>query len=204
MWIGRQVSCELKGMNNPTQIPAHSAKYRIENIVIATSFECAIDLQKVSEKYRDTEFNRNKFPGICIHISNPKCTILLFSNGKMVITGVKHIEDGEIVVAKVMEKLNQIGYEITKTPLIRIVNLVISLNFQHRIDLDQASLSLTHSIYEPEVFPGLIFRVQEPIKCVFLIFSSGKVILTGLKEEQTIVPSIKFLGKSLRELGLLD
>jgi transcription initiation factor TFIID TATA-box-binding protein len=191
-------------MNDASQIPLHSARYRIENIVIATSFECAVDLQKVSEKYRDTEFNRNKFPGVCIHLSNPKCTILLFGNGKMVITGVKQIEDGEIVVTKVMEKLKQIGYDIQTSPTIRIVNLVISLNFQHHIDLDRASLNLIHSIYEPEVFPGLIFRVQEPIKCVFLIFSSGKVILTGLKEEQSIVPSIKFLGKSLREIGLLD
>jgi transcription initiation factor TFIID TATA-box-binding protein len=180
----------------------HSATYKIQNIVVSVELNRDINLKEIIEAYRDAEENLNKFPGICLRLKKPKCAILLFSNGKMVITGLKFSKDAPIVISRVIDRLNAIGIEITDEPNWRLVNLVLSLNFKQTIPLDDAALLLTHSIYEPEVFPGLIFRIQEP-KCVFLIFSSGKVVLTGLKAEDQIIPAVKLLGKTLKENGLL-
>jgi transcription initiation factor TFIID TATA-box-binding protein len=51
------------------------------------------------------------------------------------------------------------------------------------------SLNTEHSnfsTYEPELFPGLIYRMHEP-KIVLLIFASGKIVLTGAKNREDIV-----------------
>jgi len=191
-------------MNEIQPVKIHSAKYRIENIVISVSFHSEINLEKIAANYQDADFNLNKFPGLCIRITKPKCTLLLFKNGKMIITGLKNSSEAPLVVKRVSEKLAHVGIELDTKPEFKIVNLVVSLNFQHRINLDDASLSLNHSIYEPEVFPGLIFRNLTPITCVFLIFSSGKVVLTGLKQEDDIIPAIKLLGAQLKKKGILD
>ncbi|UYP48382.1 TATA-box-binding protein [Candidatus Lokiarchaeum ossiferum] len=181
----------------------HSATYSIQNIVVSVELNRDINLKSICEAYKDAEENLNKFPGICLRLKKPKCAILLFSNGKMVITGLKLSKDAPVVINRVIDRLNAIGIEIVDDPEWRLVNLVLSLNFRQSIPLDEAALLLSHSIYEPEVFPGLIFRIQEP-KAVFLIFSSGKVVLTGLKAESQILPAIKLLGKTLKENGLLN
>ncbi len=121
---------------------------------------------------------------------------------RWLLLGSNSLKMETVVVNRVIEKLNPIGIIISETPDMKIVNLVVSLNFQTHINLDTAAITLSHSIYEPEVFPGLIYRVQEPIPCAFLIFSSGKVILAGLKSEEDVIPAIKQLGKTLKNNGL--
>ena len=186
-------------------IKQSSATYSVENVVVSVKLHQDLPLEEIAEAYKDAEFNTNKFPGICVHLTapNPKSTVLIFSNGKCVITGLKFSKDVPKVISKIVERLKAIDIEITKKPDYKVVNVVTSINLKRRINLDEASLLLTQSIYEPEVFPGLIFRVDDP-KSVFLIFSSGKVVLTGINSEEQIVPCIKYLGESLRDNGLLE
>ena len=183
----------------------YSATYKIQNVVVSVELKRKLDLNTITEAYKDAEENMNRFPGICLRLAKPKCAILMFSNGKMIITGLKYTKDAKVVVDKVIERLKHIEIEIKEKPKMEIVNIVISLELSKKyINLDEASLLLMHSIYEPEVFPGLIYRVYDPFKAVFLIFSSGKIVLTGLKEEKKIEQAIVFIGKTLKELGLLD
>ncbi len=182
-----------------------SATYSVENVVVSVKLHQELSLIDIAEAYKDAEFNTNKFPGLCVHLTapTPKSTVLIFGNGKCVITGLKFSKDAPRVIDKIVEKLQAIGIEIIQKPDYEVVNVVTSINLKQRINLDKASLLLNQSIYEPEVFPGLIFRVDEP-KSVFLIFSSGKVVLTGIKSEEQIVPCIKYLGENLRDNGLLE
>ena len=186
-------------------IKRRSATYSVENVVVSVKLHQDLPLSKIAEAYKDADFNTNKFPGLCVHLTapTPKSTVLIFGNGKCVITGLKFSKDAPKVINKIVERLRAIDIEITQKPEFKIVNVVTSINLHRRINLDEASLLLNHSIYEPEVFPGLIFRVDEP-RSVFLIFSSGKVVLTGIKSEEQIIPAIKFLGKVLKENGLLE
>ncbi|MHA1612503.1 MAG: TATA-box-binding protein [Promethearchaeota archaeon] len=186
-------------------VKQRSATYSVENVVVSVKLHQDLPLDKIAKAYKDAEFNTNKFPGICVHLTapNPKSTVLIFGNGKCVITGLKFSKDVPKVIEKIVDRFKAINIEITQEPEYEVVNVVTSINLKQRINLDEASLLLTHSIYEPEVFPGLIFRVEDP-KSVFLIFSSGKVVLTGIKSEEQIVPCIKFLGKNLKDNGLLE
>lgn len=189
---------------HPASSKKHSAKWSIQNVVVSVKLNRDINLKKVTEAYRDAEENMNKFPGICLHLSNPKCAILLFSNGKLVVTGLKDSADAPIVVNKVIERLKNIGITIKNEPDYQIVNIVVSLELSiGYINLDRASLYLDHSIYEPEVFPGLIYRIFDP-RAVFLIFSSGKVVLTGLTDKSQIPGTIRDFGKLLKSHGLLN
>jgi transcription initiation factor TFIID TATA-box-binding protein len=183
----------------------YSAKWKIQNVVVSVELKRKLDLKQITEAYKDAEKNMNRFPGICLRLTKPKCAILMFSNGKMIITGLKYTKDAQVVVDKVIERLKHIEIEVKEKPKMEIVNIVISLALSNKyINLDEASLSLMHSIYEPEVFPGLIYRVYEPFKAVFLIFSSGKIVLTGIKAEKNIESAIVHIGKTLKELGLLE
>jgi transcription initiation factor TFIID TATA-box-binding protein len=181
-----------------------SAKYKIENVVINSSLNHPIPLDKLSQLYRDLEYNPTKFPGLCIRLRIPKCAILLFSNGKLVITGLKSPNHAVQVLEKLIEKMKALNIEIQEIPKYQVVNFVVSIDLGKKINLDRASLFLGQSIYEPEVFPGLIFRVTEPFASAFLIFSSGKIVLTGLRNEAEIAPSIKAIGKLLKDNNLLE
>ena len=190
--------------DDSTSSKKHSAKWSIQNVVVSVKLNRDINLKKVTEAYRDAEENMNRFPGICLHLSSPKCAILLFSNGKLVVTGLKDSADAPVVVNKVIERLKNIGIDIKRKPDFKVVNIVVSLELSiGYINLDQASLLLDHSIYEPEVFPGLIYRIHDP-RAVFLIFSSGKVVLTGLTDKSQIPTVIRDFGKLLRSQGLLE
>ena len=185
-----------------TEMGGHRAKFSVENIVSSVKLNQEIDIEMISTRFRDVNYNANKFPGINIRFKQPKCVVLLFKNGKMVITGLKYFDHVPIILDKVLEKLKNIGIVIKEKPDYEIVNIVSTLNFMQKINLDRASLELYSTIYEPEVFPGIIFRITEP-KCVFLIFSSGKVVLTGLKFEKDIIPAIKILGRALKSRDLI-
>ncbi|MCF2140848.1 MAG: TATA-box-binding protein [Candidatus Lokiarchaeota archaeon] len=183
----------------------YSATYSIENTVISVNYEHEIPLSFIADRYRDVELNPKKFPGICIHLTppTPKSTVLIFKNGKMIITVLKKTQNIPKVLAKIHKKLSVIDIHLSSNPKYEIVNIVVSVNLRKHINLDIASLVLEHSIYEPEIFPGLIYHVYSP-KTVFLIFSSGKVIMTGVREEKQIPTLIRNLGNILKTHNLLE
>lgn len=75
--------------------------------------------------------------------------------------------------------------------------MVGSADVDFKIQLEALALKhATYCSYEPELFPGLIYRIIQP-KIVLLIFNSGKVVLTGRKSSETIVLMI-FLFRSKR------
>ncbi|HJK27144.1 MAG TPA: TATA-box-binding protein, partial [Methanocorpusculum sp.] len=58
------------------------------------------------------------------------------------------------------------------------------------------TLSLEAIEYEPEQFPGLVYRIKDP-KIVALLFSSGKIILTGGKNLDDVRRGLDFLEERL-------
>ncbi|MFX1379528.1 MAG: TATA-box-binding protein [Promethearchaeota archaeon] len=183
-----------------------SLTYTIQNIVVKTSLnlEENIDLQKVSQAVQNTEYNSERFPGLFARFSHPKCVIILFKNGKIILTGLKSFNHIKLALNRLILKLNKILEKNINKNLIhpKVVNIVITANFNIQINLDRAAVKLENSIYEPEVFPGLIFRSIIPVKSVFLIFSTGKVVFTGVNEKEVIEPALINLGRVLNEKKL--
>ena len=136
-------------------------------------------------------------------MKHPKATILIFSSGKMVLTGIRLPKHIPIVVEKIRNKIEGADITLDMKPLIKVENIVVRGDFHTQINLDLTSLALNRAIYEPEVFPGLIYKVTEPDKICFLIFSSGRIICTGANKENIIKREVKRLALQLKSFNVL-
>ncbi len=176
--------------------------YKIENLVATVVVEITekIDLNIIARKHADVEYNPERFPGLVMRILKPKATILIFSTGKMVVTGMRKASEAGRVVEKVLKNIRKAGIKVSN-PEITIQNIVASGDLHTNIDLNMAAIVMEYAMYEPEVFPGLIYRMQEP-KTVFLIFSTGRIVCTGAKKKEIVREAVKKLNAQVRELGV--
>ena len=176
--------------------------YKIVNIVASVRFDIEelIDLNNIAIRDKRTEYNPDTFPGLIYRIPQPKSTILVFSTGKLVLTGLKKAKDVVPITQKIMKVIKKYGGKITSEPEIKIQNIVASGDLSLRLNLDLMSISLERALYEPEVFPGLIYRMEVP-KVVFLIFASGKIVCVGAKSETDVQEAVKILLAEIEELG---
>ncbi|MGV9203909.1 MAG: TATA-box-binding protein [Promethearchaeia archaeon] len=174
--------------------------YKIENVVatVVVDIEEKIDLVQITRKYADVEYNPERFPGLIMRITEPKATILIFTTGKMVVTGLRKASEAGSVVSKVIKRIKKAGIKLPE-PEITIQNIVASGDLHSFIDLNMAAIIMEYAMYEPEVFPGLIYRMQDP-KTVFLIFSTGKIVCTGAKNEEMVREAVLRLNKEVRKL----
>ncbi|MHA1390680.1 MAG: TATA-box-binding protein [Promethearchaeota archaeon] len=176
--------------------------YKIENVVatVVTEITEKIDLTKIARKFEDVEYNPERFPGLVMRITDPKATFLIFSTGKMVITGLRRADQASLGVKKIVKSIKKAGINVSN-PEITIQNIVASGDLHTFIDLNLAAIIMENAMYEPEVFPGLIYRMKDP-KTVFLIFSTGKVVCTGAKNKKFVKEAFIKLNHKVRELGI--
>lgn len=176
--------------------------YKIENVVgtVIVEIDEKIDLNQIARKQPDVEYNPERFPGLVMRIIKPRATILIFSTGKMVVTGLRKASEADKVVQKVIKNIRKADIEV-RNPVITIQNIVASGDLHTNIDLNMAAIVMEYAMYEPEVFPGLIYRMQDP-KTVFLIFSTGRIVCTGAKDKTIVREAVLKLNKQVRELGV--
>mmetsp|Transcript_42616 Transcript_42616/g.100087 ORF Transcript_42616/g.100087 Transcript_42616/m.100087 type:complete len:269 (+) Transcript_42616:20-826(+) len=158
----------------------------IQNVVSTVSLGIQLDLKRIALKARNAEYNPRRFAAVIMRIRDPKTTALIFSSGKMVITGAKSEEEAKTACKKYTRIIQRLGYGHAKFLDFRIQNIVASCDIRFPIRLE--SLAHAHNqfcSYEPELFPGLIYRMISP-KVVLLIFVSGKLVLTGAKQRKDI------------------
>ena len=175
---------------------------RIENVVSSATLNQKIDLKAVVKGNPLVEYRPEKFPGLVFRLKRPKTAILIFSTGKMVCTGAKSEKEANRAVKQVVRELKKSGIIITGKPEIRVVNIVASANLLGRIELEDCAYSLGKTMYEPEQFPGLIYRMDEP-KVVILLFASGKLVCTGATKEEDVYLAVDKLHKRLEEKELI-
>ena len=174
----------------------------IQNIVASVSLNQKIDLQKIVEKFPQTEYNPSVFPGLVFRLKKPKTATLIFGTGKMVCTGAKSERQARKAVMKVVDELKRNGIVILGKPEIQIQNIVASAGLGGYIDLEKSTYSLKRTMYEPEQFPGLIYRMDDP-KVVILLFASGKLVCTGAKKETEVHRAVTKLQETLEEKVLI-
>jgi len=176
--------------------------YKIENVVATVNVEITekMDLNQIARKHGDAEYNPERFPGLVMRISDPKATFLIFSTGKMVVTGLRRADEAARGVEKAIKNIKKAGIKVAN-PEITIQNIVASGDLHTNIDLNMAAIVMENVMYEPEVFPGLIYRMKEP-KTVFLIFSTGKIVCTGAKNSEVVKDAVLNLNRVVREMGI--
>lgn len=174
---------------------------KIENIVASGVIADSIDLEKVSDKIKNCELNTKRFPGAVYRIEKPKIASLIFSSGKVVLTGIRKKQDLHDGLDIIMHSLREAGIDTYDEPQVAITNIVCSYDMGKYINLNKVviTLNLENIEYEPEQFPGLVYRIEDP-KIVALLFSSGKIILTGGKNVEDIKRGLDFLEQRLETI----
>ena len=183
-------------------MPKVKATLSIENVVASATLNQKVDLNAVVKGYPGVEYRPEQFPGLVFRLKRPKTATLIFSSGKMVCTGAKSEKEAKRAVMKVVKELKKGGIIIISKPELKIQNIVASGGLGGMIDLEKAAYSLGHSMYEPEQFPGLIYRMEEP-KVVILLFASGKLVCTGAKKEPDVYVAVDKLHSLLEETCLI-
>jgi len=183
-------------------MPFTKPKISIQNVVASATIDQKLDLKDIQKKFPDVEWNPDRFPGAVFRIKSPKTATLIFRTGKMVCTGGKSEHLARKAVKIVVQKLRKGGIKIKKDAIITIQNIVASINLGGKIHLEEAARTLPRSMYEPEQFPGLIYRMLDP-KTVILLFASGKLVCTGAKTEKDVYRAVNDLHLLLEVKNLM-
>ena len=180
-------------------------KANIENIVASTVFAKTLDLNLIAQRIVDIEYEPDRFPGLVFRIKHPKTATLLFTSGKGICTGAKNADEIRKVIHRISDELQHIGLEVyeKKDLDFEIRNIVATAALNGELNLSQVAmgLGLENIEYEPEQFPGLVYRLKEP-KVVMLLFSSGKIVCTGGRTVDDVSKAVNQLSNELISLEL--
>ena len=183
-------------------MPKTKAIVHIQNVVATATLNQKVDLNAVVKSFPGVEYHPEQFPGLVFKLRRPKTATLIFNSGKMVCTGAKSEQEARRAVMAVVKELKKGGIIIISRPDLKVVNMVASASLGGRVDLELAVGTLGKTMYEPEQFPGLIYRMDEP-KVVILIFASGNLVCTGAKKEQDVYDAVHKLHEILEEQNLI-
>jgi len=183
-------------------MPQTKAIINIQNVVSSATLNQKVDLNAVVKSYPDAEYRPYLFPGLVFRLKSPKTATLIFSSGKMICTGAKSGKESRRAIMKVAKELKKGGIIIISKPDSKVVNIVASASLGGQVDLEKTVTTLGKAMYEPEQFPGLIYRMDEP-KVVILIFASGSLVCTGAKKEQDVYDAVHKLHGVLEEQNLI-
>lgn len=176
---------------------AKAIDFVITNIVASAALGLELDLFQLAAKIKGVEYEPEQFPGAILKFDDPKASLLLFKNGKIVCVGCKKRSLVEKTVEKTRKLLLPYAKKIfsNKKPKIEITNIVAAAELGLTLDLYKIAYKLDNVEYEPEQFPGAILKFKNP-KVSLLLFKNGKVICAGAKTEEDIEKVLK-MAKTL-------
>jgi len=178
---------------------------QVENVVASSDIGQELDLETLSEDLGATDYDPDNFPGLVYRMQDPKAAALIFRSWKVVCTGAKSVDDVTTALEYVFDELRELGVDVATSPDIEIQNIVSSGDLDHTLNLNAIAigLGLEHIEYEPEQFPGLVYRLDDP-DVVALLFGSGKLVITGGKQLDDAEQALTVIENRLTDLGLLE
>jgi len=189
-------------------LKAEKKEIRIQNVVATAAFNHPVDLDAIVKAFPHVQYRPKVFPGLPFRLKKPKTCTLIFNSGRMVCTGAKSEKEARRAILKVAIELKKGGIIILGKPEIKIQNVVASGSLGGPVDLEELCERAARArvgvslMYEPEQFPGLIYRMDSP-KAVFLIYSNGKIVCVGAKKEEDIYEAVENLRRRLEEMNVL-
>ncbi len=161
-----------------------------------------VPLEKIVSKLEGMEYEPEQFPGLVYRLQKPKAAALIFGSGKIVCTGARSLEDVDEVFKKVISIIKKSGTKVPREFKMQVENIVASAKLDAKLNLDTIAFNLENSEYEPEQFPGLVYRMTEP-KVAFLLFGSGKIVCTGARSVKDVGIAVEKVSKKLKQIGAL-
>eukprot|EP01039_Chlorochromonas_danica_P000256 gene256-275_t len=171
---------------------------QVQNIVATVNLDTELDLQRIAETARNAEYNPQRFQAVILRIREPRTTALIFKSGKMIVTGAKSQKESSDAAKKYVAIIQKVGFPARyKNFSIQNMTATCDVGFPIRLE-GFLYANANHATYEPELFPGLVYRMAVP-KVVLLIFVSGKVVITGAKNEDDLSEAIEQIYDKLLE-----
>jgi transcription initiation factor TFIID TATA-box-binding protein len=151
-----------------------------------------------------SQFDPENFPGVIYRIPDPKAAILIYRTGKLISTGSDSIAAAQDTLRTVVEEFDSLGIDISDLDEIVVHNIVTSGELCDGLNLNTVAigLGLENIEYEPEQFPGLIYRPDD-IDVAILLFGSGKLVVTGGQTIEQIDRGFEYVKEELESLGLV-
>ncbi|XP_032691253.1 TATA-box-binding protein-like [Odontomachus brunneus] len=169
----------------------------LQNVVSTVNLQTELKLMYINVRTRNSEYNPARFTGLVMRIQNPRATALIFRSGKLVCTGARNEEESLLATKKFARIIQKLGFPVKFTSF-TIQNIVATCDLKFPIKLE--SLNQKHgqfSSYEPELYPGLTYRMLKP-RVVLLIFVNGKVVITGAKKRKDLHEALFYIYPILK------
>lgn len=178
---------------------------QVENVVASSDIGQELDLETLSGDLGATDYDPDNFPGLVYRMHDPKAAALIFRSGKVVCTGANSVDDVTTALKHVFDELRELGVDVATSTEIEIQNIVSSGDLNHTLNLNAIAIGLgLESVeYEPEQFPGLVYRLDDP-DVVALLFGSGKLVITGGTQLDDAEKALVNIEDRLNDLGLLS
>ena len=175
-------------------------KYQIVNLVASANLNATLDLYNLAITIPNIEYEPEQFPGAILKLKEPKVSMLLFKNGKVICSGASNENEISLGIRKASKLIHEIqkNVKVQRNVKYNVVNLVATANLNQTLDLFQTALKLDNVEYEPEQFPGAILRIAEP-KITLLLFKNGKMIVAGAKRESLLRKGLKVAAELIRK-----
>ena len=176
---------------------------KIENVVVFATLGKDIPLEKISKELVGAEYTPEAFPGVIYRIKDPKTAALIFSSGKIVCTGARSPKFAKTAVQKVVDDMKALNIDMPDTFHTGVENIVAStqIDAKDKLNLEFIAYNLENAEYEPEQFPGLVYRISDP-RVAFLLFGTGKIICTGARKIEEIHAALEKFKNNLEGLGI--
>ena len=176
-------------------------EYTIVNLVASANLNATLDLYNLAITIPNIEYEPEQFPGAILKLKEPKVSMLLFKNGKVICSGAASENEIELGIKKASKLIHEIqrSVKILRKVEYNVVNLVATANLNMTLDLFSLAMGLDNVEYEPEQFPGAILRIDEP-KITLLLFKNGKVICAGAKRETLLRQGLENAVKIIRKV----
>ncbi len=177
-----------------------TVKISVQNVVASVNLNKPISLEKLLRVLPDAEYEPEQFPGLVYRWQDPAAATLIFRSGKIICVGAKNKKEVKEIISRAVKAIRKTGIRIEEKKVkIKIENIVVSADLERELALDNLAFKLESSEYEPEQFPGLVYRIYDP-KVAFLIFSSGRIVCAGAKTMSDVKRAIEFLQKKLNSV----
>ena len=170
----------------------------ITNVITTADLKQRVNAKKFN-CYSWGSYSLDRYDGKCGYVKDEliKGRVAIFQTGKMISIGAKSVGESAYQLHHSVYLLLQAGLIINIEIEPKVRNLVAVANLNRPIDIGEISLVLGKSMYEPEIFPALVYKARTGITC--LIFASGKIVLTGSKSvnnsKATVKEVLSFLPK---------
>ncbi|KXA97864.1 hypothetical protein AKJ37_02230 [candidate division MSBL1 archaeon SCGC-AAA259I09] len=172
------------------------AEYKVNNIVLTVSYkDVELDLEKIASNLEGARYDPEVFPGVAYRTPESGPSFLIFASGNMNCVGAKTVEGAERAIEKLTERLRDMGYDVGGAET-EVQNMVATVEFHRNFDLERIARKSRNMEYEPEVFPGLVFRT-EGTSVAFLLFVQGTGVCVGAKSEEEIQEGINRIAETI-------